>query len=131
MVGAVLDKKPCQFQGLMLGEMRKLIDKVTRVEQRQDDLEEKVKLLTADIHNEFLPVREEIQEQKRRIIRMSNMGVPESSEGLQSAKDIIKIIAPHFSGEVADNCIRDPKGKKPRPLRISFHRARYVSRYAI
>lgn len=126
MVGGVLDKKLDQFQGLILEEMRKLVDKVASIEQRQDDLEKKVEMLTAGIHNEFSAVREEIQEQKRRIIRMPNivmMGVPETSEGLQCAKDIIKIIAPHFSGEVADNRIGDPNGRKPRPLRISFHSA--------
>ncbi|OXA39909.1 hypothetical protein Fcan01_25217 [Folsomia candida] len=122
-VGEVLDKKFDEFQGLVIGEMRKLVDKVTHIEKRQDDLEEKVELLTAGIHNEFSAVREEIPEQRRRIIRMSNivmMGVPETSAGLQVAKDIIKIIAPSFSGAIVDNRIGDSSGRKPRPLRISF-----------
>ncbi|OXA45860.1 hypothetical protein Fcan01_19011 [Folsomia candida] len=124
MVGEVLDKKLDQFLGLLLREMKKLVDKVARIEKRQDDLEEKVEMLAADIHIEFSSVREEIQEHKRIIIRMSNivmMGVPETSAGLQVAKDIVKIIAPSFCGAIVDNRIGDSNVRKPRPLRISFH----------
>ncbi|OXA62828.1 hypothetical protein Fcan01_00211 [Folsomia candida] len=97
-VGEVLDKKFDEFQGLVI----------------------------AEVHSEFSAVREEIQEQKRRIIRMSNivmMGVPETTAELQIAKDIVKIIAPGFSGAIVDNRIGDSSGRKPRPLRISFHSA--------
>lgn len=98
-------------------------DKVERVEKRQDVLEKKVDAMESGVKQDLLSLREEIHEQKRRILRMSNivmMGVPETAAGLQAAKQILSVIAPARNHTLHDTRIGDPNGRKPRPLRIVF-----------
>src|SRR5581483_1029458 len=68
-------------------------------------------------------MREEIVEQKRRIMRLPNlimMGVPESEEGFLLAEEVLKVIYPEWSGKVKDFRIGKQNGTTMRPLRITF-----------
>ena len=115
-----------EFESKLLQKLDTIVDKVAAVEKRQDELEEKVVTMDSSTQQQFTSIREEIQEQKRQIMRMSNlvlMGVPESAEGLTTAKDIMKIVAPTWGGTLQDIRIGDPSGRKPRPLRVTFSTA--------
>lgn len=123
---AVNDAVAANFSSLssgVLAEMQRIVDKVSILEKRQDSLEERVNNLDGQVWNEVQALREEIKEERRKIIRLPNivlMGVPESQEGLEKAKQILAIIAPTFTAPLLDKRIGDANGKKPRPLRVSL-----------
>jgi outer membrane murein-binding lipoprotein Lpp len=105
------------------GKIDNLVVKVQQLESRQDNLEQSVKELESNVHGELVAVREEIFEQKRRIMKMTNivlMGVPESLEGMGMAQKVMKIIAPLFVMPLNENRVGDTTARKPRPLRLSF-----------
>lgn len=103
-----------------------LVQKVDAVEKKQESLEVRLSLVESGLSEGISDVREEIREQKRRIIRMSNivvMGIPESDEGLALAQNLLTIIAPSPLGTIPHTRVGDPNGRKPRPLRVSFSSA--------
>ncbi|OXA44848.1 hypothetical protein Fcan01_20597 [Folsomia candida] len=106
----------------MEGEISSLKEGQTTMEARIIGVEEK--LLRESIKDTLLQeVREEFVEQKQRLIRMCNiilMGVPESTEGLNVAAQLMKVIVPEWVGPLHDNRIGDPEGRKPRPIRINL-----------
>jgi hypothetical protein len=105
-----------------------LLSKVDQLEKRQDHVEEYVNNMTNSITSEFAAVRAEIQEEKQRIIRMSNlvlMGVPESAEGLVLAKELMQLLHPTWGGQILDRRIGqpNPSNPNPRPLRVPLQSA--------
>jgi len=76
-------------------------------------------------------IRAEFMEQRDRLIRLNNLviyGVPESSDGLSLATDLMKILLPSFNGPVVDvrlgpKPMNPAATTRPRPLRIALNSA--------
>jgi len=99
------------------------IQLVERVDRVEDQLKQSTIATDVRVEGVLEQLREEIQEEKRKILRLCNivlMGVPETEEGLREAESLMKVLLPSWMGTVTDNRIGVPNSKAVRPLRIGL-----------
>ncbi|OXA43193.1 hypothetical protein Fcan01_22044 [Folsomia candida] len=116
----------------LLNKVGSIVDRVTILEKRQDRIEKKIDEVAPDVHSEIAQVREEMQEQTRRIHKVLNivmMGVPETKEGIAAATKVMGIILPAWTEALPNIRIGDPNRKSPhpRPLRVTLRNAQEKS----
>jgi len=111
-----------------------LCSKIERIERRQDIIDDRVTELEkssaskTNVEPQLKDIREEIKEQKFKILKMSNLvmfGISEDEEGLKLAHEIMLLINPGFKGELGNNRIGSPKATASsdtqlRPLKVSL-----------
>jgi hypothetical protein len=94
--------------------------KLRTLNQRVDDSKAQV---AVDIEEQLRDLREEVQEERRKLIRLCNVvlfGVPETNEGLEVATKMISVLLPDWKGQIEDDRIGAPDAVKPRPLRVKL-----------
>jgi archaellum component FlaC len=74
--------------------------KLRTLNQRVDDSKAQV---AVDIEEQLRDLREEVQEERRKLIRLCNVvlfGVPETNEGLEVATKMISVLLPDWKGQI-------------------------------
>jgi hypothetical protein len=111
-----------------------LESKVADISTRQSLLDSKVRTLNArvedstaqvaqDCDEKIRELKEQVQEERRKLIRLSNVvlfGVAETKEGLEIATRLISVLLPDWKGQIEDDRIGSADSSKPRPLRIKL-----------
>jgi hypothetical protein len=86
-------------------------------------VDESTTLIAIDVDKKLRDLKEDVQEERRKLIRLCNVvlfGVPENQEGLETASNMIKILLPDWAGEIYDDRIGSGDSAKPRPLRVKL-----------
>jgi hypothetical protein len=111
-----------------------LESKVTDIGNVQIQLQSKIKTLNEhvddstahvaqDVDRKLRELRDAVQEERRKMIRLSNVvlfGVPETTAGIEIASKMMKVLLPDWTGNIDEDRIGSLDSAKPRPLRVKL-----------
>jgi hypothetical protein len=86
-------------------------------------VDESTALIANDVDKKLRDLKDDVQEERRKFIRLSNVvlfGVPENHEGLETASKMIKILLPDWTEDIYDDRIGSADSAEPRPLRVKL-----------
>ncbi|CAL8084627.1 unnamed protein product [Orchesella dallaii] len=121
-------KKSNEQNSTILEKLDGMQDRQDKLEKRIDSLEKNKKEVPTktEVRSNFESLKQELDEQKERILRKNNIiifGIAETEEGLELLQDLMELILPSMRKQYDFERVGDPEKSNNRPVRVYLSNA--------